>query len=133
MEHVQKMKSPSTFGAVPVPVQLSELEWVQDLEYYDGPLLSHFKGKSGEDVMTHWVDCDGECNRWLYYVTDHLGDYVSGKISLKKLLDQCVGSVVLVVDIDAACVFQSVWAVNVSSLPADYLPDDENVDQETKE
>lgn len=56
---------------IPIPGQLisnnvlAELEYVDDLRYFDGPLLSHFIGPRDVHYLAYWVDVSQTCNRWM--------------------------------------------------------------------
>lgn len=36
----------------------NDLRKVADLIYFDGPFLSHYVSKSGDNYLSYWVDCD---------------------------------------------------------------------------
>jgi hypothetical protein len=40
---------------------------VEDLIYFDGPLLVHYTNQRQQDYLYHWVDNDEDGNRWLIY------------------------------------------------------------------
>lgn len=44
---------------------VSGLRRIQDLEYFEGPLLSHFVHPHGEHYLYYWCDCNGPTNRWM--------------------------------------------------------------------
>lgn len=39
-------------------LSIVELTKVSDLIYFDGPFLSHYVHKSGDNYLSYWVDCD---------------------------------------------------------------------------
>lgn len=44
---------------------ISGLTKVRDLEYFDGPLLSHFKREQGDHFLYYWCDCGENSQRWM--------------------------------------------------------------------
>ena len=48
-------------GCLPIP----SLKWVEDLEYCDGPLVSHFTNGRGGDFLRYWVDVEDNITRWM--------------------------------------------------------------------
>ena len=48
-------------------LSIVELTKVSDLIYFDGPFLSHYVHKSGDNYLSYWVDCDDEFQRWLVF------------------------------------------------------------------
>lgn len=61
-------------------LSIVELTKVSDLIYFDGPFLSHYVHKSGDNYLSYWVDCDGEFQRWLVFRV--------GITSLQKYVDK---------------------------------------------
>jgi hypothetical protein len=52
---------------IPLPNSrgVADLEWVRDLEYFEGPIVSHFRGKRGGNYLRYWVDLENQVNRWM--------------------------------------------------------------------
>ena len=44
---------------------ISGLQRLRDLEYFEGPLLTHFVHPHGDHFLYSWVDCDDNSNRWM--------------------------------------------------------------------
>lgn len=103
-----------------------DLVKVQDILYVDGPLLSHFKDEHDNDYLYYWVDYDSKLNRSLIVKSTKkdLYNYLSGGISLRKLITQLDSSFVFLVDQDANEVNVNVLMLNAYSLPEEYLPDE---------
>ena len=66
---------------------LPEFTWNADLVYFDGPLLSLFRGEDGQDVLFVWIDCDDRRNRWCIVPVEreNLAAYLQKKITLRSL------------------------------------------------
>lgn len=129
---VAKMKSlPGTrltgFGRV--------FKHVRDIVYFDGPLMSEFK-YDNKTYIFHWVDCDGEANRWMIYRVDpfHIGQFERKEINASDLVWRCLDGFVLF--FDAPNLPEDVWftyeeafqnckdvsTCRLINIPKDYLP-----------
>jgi hypothetical protein len=99
------------------------LEHVRDLEYFDGPLLSEFRGPGDAVFLYHWCDTDGQVNRWLVVpIRRHeLTAYLAQETPLQSLIYKD-GEYLFVVDIDGQLKHSSVWLLQSRDLPADYIP-----------
>jgi len=104
----------------------TDLVKVQDILYVDGPLLSHFKDEYDNDYLYYWVDYDEKENRLLIVKSTKkdLYNYLSGGISLRKLITQLDSTFVFLVDQDTNEVNVNVFMLNAYSLPEEYLPDE---------
>lgn len=100
---------------------LEDLTWIEDLIYLDGPLLSHFKSKSGNDYLYYWCDVDENYNRWLVFEVKNLNHYLAGRVSLHELITSA--DILFVVDIDDDLQYQNIRLVESESLPENYLPE----------
>jgi len=107
---------------------LPDFEWVRDIQYYDGPLLSEFISKSGELYTFHWCDCSEEHQRWLVLrVTKRsLLELTSGLISIYNFMtNRPLSSSPILLDYnDDGCVVGSKM-INIGDLPESYLPSKE--------
>lgn len=102
-----------------------ELTKVSDLIYFDGPFLSHYVHKSGDNYLSYWIDCDAKFQRWLVFrvgITT-LQQYVDKKISLLDVMRQLDEGFVYLVDVDDKGNAKQPLIVFLSNLPNDYLPD----------
>lgn len=102
------------------------LRHVQDLTYFDGPLLSHFKRIDTDDsYLYYWVDCDDKTNRWmiLRVAPDTVQRLRGNEITLQYTIPGlCLDPYVCLVDMDnEQKVTQSV-IVYLPRIPQDYLP-----------
>ncbi|MBD8476458.1 hypothetical protein IFT98_19795 [Pseudomonas sp. CFBP 8770] len=59
---------------------LSKHHWNADLIEFEGPLLSLYKGESGDDLLYAWLDCTEIRNRWCIIPVD--------RKSLREYLEQ---------------------------------------------
>lgn len=83
-------------------LSINDLTKVSDLIYFDGPLLSHYVHKSGENYLSYWVDCDDKFQRWLVFKVGitSLQQYVDKRLSLFNVISQLDDGFVYLIDID---------------------------------
>lgn len=106
-------------------LSIAELTKVSDLIYFDGPFLSHYVHKSGDNYLAYWVDCDDEFQRWLVFrvgITS-LQKYVDKKMSLLDVIRQLDDGLVYLVDVDVDGKVITPKILFLSQLPEDYFPD----------
>jgi hypothetical protein len=105
-----------------------KLKRVRDLEYYQGPLLSEFKSKTGEPYLYLWRESDQKCNRWLVFRTSRrdLARFLTGGLTLLDLIQDNRDGFVYLVDLDSAAEISSVSIAFLEQLPASYLPTDKS-------
>ena len=55
---------------------------IDDLIYFDGPLLSFYSNDSGDNYLYYWVDVDDFCNRWVVFSVElsELNDYLNAHL-----------------------------------------------------
>lgn len=101
-------------------------EKVDDLVYYDGPLMSHYSSPMGKapHYIFKYVDQDGQLDRWLVMETSlpHLYDYLTNARSLRDILAQDYNRKVYVADADEAGDFTQVVLSSRTELLPTYLP-----------
>ena len=104
---------------------LNELRKVSDLIYFDGPFLSHYVHKSGDNYLSYWVDCDDTTQRWLVFRVglSSLQDYINKKQSLYQLIKNVDEGFVYVVDIHENGAQSVPSLVFIEELPDEYLPE----------
>ncbi len=102
---------------------------ISDLIYFDGPLLSHYMSSKGENYLFYWVDVDDTYNRWLVIRTDiiTIQQYLDKKISLYAVMSAPNDGFLYTVDIDTDALYHNIKLVQVSSLPDDYLPEQDSL------
>lgn len=107
-----------------IDIGFGELTKVSDLIYFDGPLLSHYISKKGDDLLFYWVDADAKFNRWLVIRTNviNIQSYIDRKTSLFQLVTESLDSFVYAVDINDKLEFTNIQIVETNKLPNDYLP-----------
>lgn len=106
-------------------LSIAELTKVSDLIYFDGPFLSHYVHKSGDNYLAYWVDCDDEFQRWLVFRVGItlLQKYVDKKMSLLDVIRQIDDGLVYLVDVDVDGKVITPKILFLSQLPEDYFPD----------
>ena len=113
-------------GTAVAALPIFDLEWVRDLEYHDGPLLSLFKHKRhGDTYLYYWCDCDDSVNRWmiLRVSESNLTKLVDRLIPLDQIIPQgCQDDFVYLVDLDSDGGFKAVWLLALDSIPEQYTP-----------
>lgn len=110
-----------TLTRLPIP----GLEWVRDLIYFDGPLLSEFRSSAGDTYLFHWCDLEGGTNRWMAFRVSRaeLVKYLYRQLTLRKLIDESQDGFVYIVDIGDNRKHQRVFWVSLGDVPDDFLPD----------
>jgi len=105
---------------------LSELNKVSDLIHFDGPLLSLFRNREGDNYLYYWCDTEGGENRWLVFrVSDkELNLYLTKRVTLRDLIVSPGDGFVYAADMDADLHITNVYILDPHSLPSDYMPDD---------
>ena len=108
--------------------QISDLIKVSDLIYFDGPLLSLYVSRKGENYLFYWVDVDDEYNKWMFIRVDvhTLKEYLDKKISLYQLIVNSNDGLVRFVDINNNIDYHNIKAVPIGDIPDDYLPEQDS-------
>jgi hypothetical protein len=103
-----------------------DLVKIDDLIYFDGPLLSFYSNGQGDNYLYYWVDVDEVCNRWIVFPIDlnELNNYLNKKLTLYSLLIKTRN--VYVLDLDNDIHTQNIWLTLISNLPIDYLPEEQS-------
>lgn len=109
------------------------LKKISDLQYYDGPILSHFIDERENNYLYYWVDFNTDCNRWLVWKIsiNQLYSYIHNKMSLLDILQAPNKDFVYSVDIDRELNYTAVWAIELDQIPSDYLPDYDSFFEDT--
>lgn len=96
---------------------------IDDLIYFDGPLLSFYTNDGGDNYLYYWVDVDDFCNRWVVFPVDlaELNDYLNEKCTLYSLITSSLTGYLL--DLDDNLDTQDVLLIQISDLPDDYIPE----------
>lgn len=114
-----------TLPGTELPVRyLPKLDWVRDLQYYQGPLLAEFRARD-ERYLYRWCDVDDSANRWLVVRVEprEVFRLTAGLLSIKRLLHECLpDKQAFLVDIDDRQDPQRLSLVTVSELPVEYVP-----------
>lgn len=105
-------------------LSINDLTKVSDLIYFDGPLLSHYVHKSGENYLSYWVDCDDKFQRWLVFKVGitSLQQYVDKRLSLFNVISQLDDGFVYLIDIDECGNATQPTIIFLDQLPDDYFP-----------
>ena len=99
---------------------------VEDLIYFEGPLLVHYTNHKGQNFLYHWVDNNEAANRWLIYrvTQQNLLNYLRGQEDFKSLLQHTISDLILVVDVNDNGQRILIQQVELEDLPEDYIPAD---------
>ena len=118
------MIPPEDFGAILIGRLPVELEFVRDIEEFDGPLLSEFRSSEGETFLYYWCNCNDRANRWLVVRAPRqdLFRYLVGRTSLRDLIRECPDGFLYVVDLDGDAALLAAWFLYADKLPDNYLP-----------
>ncbi len=100
--------------------------WVEDIAYFDGPLVSLMKASTSQDYIYYWCDSDRMYNRWLAFPIsrEQIYEYTIQSISLLEILTSNQSS--FVIDIDSEGKSKKVWSIAVSDITGDYLPSEDS-------
>lgn len=103
---------------------INGLRKVTDLIYFDGPFLTHYVSKSGDNFLSYWVDCDDENQRWLVFRVgiNSLQNYVNRKKSLYELIKDVEDGFVYFVDIREDGSPSVPLMIFLSDIPDEYFP-----------
>lgn len=113
-------------GSVLEFLPVVDLERVRDLEYYDGPLLSHFRHRrKGDHYLYYWCDCNETVNRWMILRV--------GEASIIRLVNRfvpldyvipkaCQDDFVYFVDMDSDGLADKVTLCRLAAVPEIYVP-----------
>ena len=107
---------------------ISDLQKVSDLIYFDGPFLSLFKNRDGDNYLYCWCDVDEARNRWLVFRISNrqLNSYLRKQTTLKDLLLNPSDGFLYSVDIDNDLNMHNVRIIEPKELPSDYVPDQDS-------
>ncbi|NDP22609.1 MAG: hypothetical protein GZ091_16230 [Paludibacter sp.] len=96
---------------------------IDNLIYFDGPLLSFYTNDDGDNYLYYWVDVDDFCNRWMVFPVElaELNDYLNEKTTLYSLINRSLTGYVL--DLDDNLEAVNTFLIQISDLPEDYLPE----------
>jgi|TARA_R110000851_G_scaffold68733_9_gene154256 hypothetical protein len=100
--------------------------WVEDILYFEGPILSILKGSTTQDFFYYWCDADNRYNRWMSLPVSRqdIIRYKSGDITLLNICNSRKS--IVFVDIDAKLEPQRGVEVALDSIPEEYLPPEES-------
>lgn len=100
------------------------LSLMSHIYYFEGPLLSHFKNKAGDDFLYQWADSDALCNRWLLIPVESLclRDFFRGHITQRQLALHTTNEHIWIVDLDDNISPQFVGKLSSQLIPESYLP-----------
>lgn len=117
------MKMPVLPGTVLPLGYLPQMQWVRDLQSFEGPLLSEFRS-SRERFLYWWCDRDERHHRWLVMRAEARAVHrlTSGLLSMRRLIQDLPDGYVFVVDVDGEGEPRHVSMSPVGTLPHDYVP-----------
>jgi len=97
--------------------------WVEDVLYFDGPILALLKGDTKLDYFYYWCDSDDQYNRWLAIPVNRteIEKYKSGQLSILDLAADPDVELTLV-DVNSELLPRKAWAAVFDQLPEDYVP-----------
>jgi hypothetical protein len=102
------------------------LLWVQDIEAFDGPILSEYRDADGSVYLEKWCahDAATRTTRVLRVTSRHraIAEYLGGRCSMRELLTRPNHNAGMLVDADSTGIVGAAL-VDVAALPPEYLPD----------
>lgn len=98
---------------------------VNDLIYFDGPILTHFKDGYGKDILFYWVDADNKFNRWLVFqiAESDLADYLLKRKNLREIFDKPINDVFYTTEIGDNFNYENTNIIYKENLPSEYFPE----------
>lgn len=112
-------------GAILNFFPLADLQKVRDLDYFDGPLLSHFRHRRGDHYLYYWCDCDEQANRWMMIRVSETNiiRLMNRFVPLDYVIPgQCQDDFVYFVDLDASGRSMGTTITPLALIPASYTP-----------
>jgi len=126
------------FPIIGTESNLPKLEYVRDLEDFQGPLLSEWIGKDGESYIEKWCSCDLTCEptitRTLFVRSEKksIKEYLDGLLTMHELLSKHSSNEGLLCDYGAILeekvpsgelyMRSRITKVKLDELPEKYLP-----------
>lgn len=97
-------------------------QWVEDILYFEGPILSLLKASTTQDYFYYHVDQSDRAVRWLAISVSRreISQYMKGKKSLRWLVKR--HEEVALVDLNAAGEVANALVCDLEKLPSEYLP-----------
>jgi hypothetical protein len=97
---------------------------VNDLLFYEGPILSYFTNEYGWDFFMYWCDNDDNFNRWLLFRVDkqQLRDFFLRKETLFQLIKHNSQGFIYIIDIDENIEYTNKKIVSINNIPKNYFP-----------
>lgn len=98
-------------------------QWVEDLLFFDGPVLSYVRANSQQDYFYLWVDNDWQWNRWMAIpvTREMIRGYKLRTMSLLDLINQ--NKDVTFVDIADGMEIKRAFSLSTNDIPEDMLPE----------
>ncbi|MDR2943648.1 MAG: hypothetical protein LBU81_00910 [Methanosarcinales archaeon] len=110
----------------PLP-DFSSLLKVGDMEWFEGPLLSHYISSDKEDFVFYWADLgqNSGFERWIVIpTTEYLIDiYLDKRITLRDFMLKALGGIAYSVEIDKFSNYVNSFAFYIHAIDPDYLPE----------
>lgn len=102
---------------------LPKHQWNADLIEFEGPLLSLYKGESGNDLLYAWLDCTATRNRWCIIPVNRksLRDYLEQQKTLRELYVE--SEWVVIFHTGASAKRSAFLRTSWDRLPEAYLPE----------
>ncbi len=111
---------------VNIPVNyLPKFQWVEDIQYFEGALMSEYKTEKGELYVFHWCDCTDTVNRWLAVKTNRRSLYLltSGLVTMESFFkEHILDSNIYLLDMGANDEIESATLTHIDSIAGEYLP-----------
>ncbi len=124
MSKLVNKKSLPLIKGEPAVLRQDDFRKLGELLYFEGPLLSHFVNLRNEDFIMKWCGKDHEFNHWMLYKTNYelLHQFFRGEIGDLELIQKTPDEHAYFVDIDNEIHWKNIVKVEISDIPADYLP-----------
>ena len=100
---------------------------VEELIYYDGPVLVHCISTDNHNYLASWVDDTSLGYRWLFFQVNYadLLEFLHGRESLLSLILDCPSGFAFITDIERGA-YTNTKMLQIKDIPIEYLPESES-------
>ncbi len=97
-------------------------QWVEDILYHEGPLLSLLKASTSQDFFYYWCGVFNKQNQWLAFevTRDQIEGYKNGDATLLEIVKSHDHAYLVFIDVERKV--RRVWQYSLGDLPKGVLP-----------
>lgn len=99
----------------------SDFEFVQDVIYFEGPLLTHYVDSHARNYFFHWLDVDHDYNRWVVYeVSEGLAEQIIENFEIPSDPLTYTQSELIILDMNSESEIKHVYLYTKDNFPTEY-------------